>query len=128
VNPYKKITVFLLLTITGLFAVAPQAEANNFAGMKYTIYMYNTEETSATMSFEANLSMFIDAYDGFGIYLPVGQTFTAAYWAPNYKNTNDLFLLVTGVVASDFIGGWAFTFYNYRLTGMFLYSGYVTAL
>ena len=28
----------------------------------------------------------VDAYDGFGLYLPIGTLFTAFYWAPNVRS------------------------------------------
>ena len=130
VKIYKRITGFLLLTIIVLVMVQPKpaeadiAAGNSFAGMKYTIYLYNTDETSATMSFEANLSMLIDVYDGFGLYLPLGPTFVGLYWAPNYKKTNDLFLLMNGMMISDFIWGWGFAFPKYQFTSIFFFSGY----
>ena len=102
----------------------PQAEANSFAGMQYNIYLYNTDVASANMSFEANLSMFIDAYDGFGLYLPLGTVFVASYWSPNYNKTHDLFLLMNGMVVADYIWGWGLSFPNYRFTSMFFFSGY----
>jgi len=104
--------------------IVPQAEANSFAGMQFDIYLYNTDVASANMSFEANLSMFIDAYDGFGLYLPLGTAFVAWYWSPNYNKTNDLFLLMNGMVIADYIWGWGLSFPKYQLTSAFFFSGY----
>jgi len=107
-----------------LLTMLPAAEANSFAGMQYNIYLYNTDVASANMSFEANLSLFIDAYDGFGFYLPLGTAFMASYWSPNYNDTKDLFLLMSGRVFADYIWGWGLFFPNYQLTSMFFFSGY----
>lgn len=115
------ISAFLLIMLS---LAQPRAEANSFAGMQYNIYLYNTDVASANMSFEANLSIFIDAYDGFGYYVPLGTTFVASYWSPNYNKTNDLFLLMNGVVLADYIWGWGFTFPNYRFASIFFFSGY----
>lgn len=121
---YKRATGFLILSIIVLFMLPAQAEANSFAGMNYNIYLYNSDVASANMSFEANLSMFIDAYDGFGYYLPLGTAFVASYWSPNYNNTKDLFLLMNGIVIADYIWGWGLFFPNYQLTSAFFFSGY----
>jgi hypothetical protein len=121
---FRRATGFVGLSIIVLVMMLPHAEANSLAGMEYSIYLYNTDVASATMSFEANLSMFIDAYNGFGYYLPIGSAFVASYWSPNYNKTNDLFLLMNGIVIADYIWGWGLSFPNYRFTSMFFFSGY----
>jgi hypothetical protein len=70
------------------------------------------------------MSLIIDVYDGFGLYMPLGTLFAGLYWAPNYKNKDDLFLIMNGLVVSDYIGGWGLIAHDYRFTGMFLFFGY----
>lgn len=124
VKNFKRTAGLFLLPVLVLLTAMPRAEANSFAGTQYNIYLYNSDIASATMSFEANLSMFIDAYDGFGYYLPLGTAFVASYWSPNYNDTKDLFLLMSGMVFADYIWGWGLFFPNYRLTSAFFFSGY----
>lgn len=119
--------------ITGIIAVSVFASStsgytyeikpNALIGMKYTIYLYNSEIGSTGISFEENLSLIVDAYDGFGIYLPIGTLFTAFYWAPNYNKEKDLLLIFNGAVLADFIYGWGLFLPNYSFTSIFLFFG-----
>jgi len=118
------IQLFLLFVLTPMTVDAGYNFANSFTGMKYNIYLYNTEEASTTMSFEENMSLVIDVYDGFGLYLPIGNMFIALYWSPNYSDKNDLFLIFNGMVISDFIAGWGLALPNYQFTGIFFFFGY----
>jgi hypothetical protein len=124
VKTWKRARGILTFAALVLFMAPSQTEANSFAGMRYNIYLYNSDIASANLSFEANLSVFIDAYNGFGFYLPMGTVFAASYWSPNYNKTKDLFLLMSGMVAADYIWGWGLSFPDYRLNGMFFFSGY----
>jgi len=118
------IQLFLLLILMPTTVLADYSPKNTFVGMKYTIYLYNTEEASTTISFRENMSLLIDAYDGFGLYLPINNIFIALYWVPNYHDNDDLFMIVNGVVVSEFIVGWGVTLPNYRFKSIFLFFGY----
>lgn len=113
------VTVFTWSTSGYTYEIKPAA----LMGMKYTIYLYNADLGSTGISFEENLSLIVDAYDGFGIYLPIGTLFTAFYWAPNYNKEKDLLLIFNGAVLSDFICGWGLFLPNYSLTSLFLFFG-----
>jgi hypothetical protein len=117
-------TTLLLLCVLPRLASAQRDLGNEFAGRQYTIYLYNTDEGKAIMSFEENMSLTIDVYDGFGLYTPLGTLFIASYWAPNYRNKNDLLLIFNGGVISDFIWGWGLALPGFQLTGIFFFFGY----
>jgi len=114
----------LLLILIPTTVLADYSPENTFVGMKYTIYLYNTEEASTTISFRENMSLLIDVYDGFGLYLPIDNLFIGLYWAPKYQDEYDLFLILNGMIVSEFIVGWGLTFPHYRFKSIFLFFGY----
>jgi len=118
------IQLFVLLWVISAPLNAEHNFGNTFAGKRYSVYLYNTEEGSTSISFEENMSLVIDVYDGFGLYLPIANLFTALYWSPNYKNEDDLLLIFNGMVVSDFIEGWGLVLHNYKFTGILLFFGY----
>ena len=118
------IQLFCLSLFTATPAYADRNPGNSFASKNYAVYLYNAEEGSTTISFEENLSLVINAYDGFGLYIPIGNLFFALYWAPKYHEEDDLLLIFNGVLVSDFIEGWGVVLPNYKFTGIFLFFGY----
>ena len=118
------IVIALLPIVLPCLASAQRELGNEFAGRQYTIYLYNSDEGKAIISFEENMSMTIDVYDGFGVYTPLGTLFIGTYWAPNYSNKNDLFLIFNGGIIADYIGGWGLAFPGFQLTGVFFFFGY----
>jgi len=112
-----------------LIAFLPTAHAIDnkqisFIGARYDIFLYNSDVGSTVISFEENMSLVIDAYDGFGLYLPIGPIFLGLYWAPNYHDEDDLILFFDGLVLADFIFGWGLALPNYTYKGIFLFFGY----
>ena len=124
VGGFLVIQLFLLAMLTALPVHADHNFGNTFVGKKYSVYLYNTEEGSASISFEENMSLVIDVYDGFGLYLPLANLFMAIYWSPNYHEEDDLLLIFNGMVVSDFIEGWGLVLHNYKFTGILLFFGY----
>ena len=112
-----------ILVLTPAPVHTAPALGNSFLGMEYTIYLYNTDVGTTTISFEENLSLVIAAYDGFGLYLPLGNLFLGFYWSPKYYEDDDICLFFNGMVVSDFIGGWGLVLHNYKFTGIFFYFG-----
>lgn len=109
-----------------LHAYADNGDENSVVGNVYNTYLYATyaDDSSVEFSFEENLSLLIDIYDGFGIYLPVANLFFATYWAPDYSNKKDLSLVLTGAVITDFIAGTGIALRDYQFHGLFLFFGY----
>jgi hypothetical protein len=117
------ITGIIAITVFATSGYTHDIKPETLMGMKYAIYLYNADVGSTGISFEENLSLIVDAYDGFGIYLPIGTFFTAFYWAPNYNKEKDLLLIFNGAVLADFIYGWGLFLPNYSLTSIFLFFG-----
>ena len=129
---YKKaiklllIQFFLLLSILSIKGYAEDGNGITVVGKEYNTYIYATyaEDSSTTITFEENLALLIDVYDGFGLYLPIANLFIAVFWAPDYHSKKDLFLILNGAIFSDFIGGGGITLRDYQYFGAFLFFGY----
>ena len=110
-----------VLTVVAGTSHASEIEPNAITGMQHTIFCYNLEIGSTNISFEENMSFMVEAYNGFGIYLPLGTMFTAFYWAPNVLDQYDRLLLFNGVVLGDFIAGWGI---DVNASNLFFFLGY----
>jgi len=109
------------LTMATVPGHASEIQPTAIKGMQYTIFFYNLEIGSTNISFEENMSFMVEAYNGFGLYLPLGTLFTSFYWAPNVLDQYDRLLLFNGVVLADFIGGWGIDF---NASNLFFFLGY----
>lgn len=120
------IQLFITTLMLPVHLYADDGNGGSVLGNSYNTYLYATyaDDSSVEFSFEENLSLLIDIYDGFGIYLPVANLFFATYWAPDYSNKKDLSLILSGVVISDFIVGSGIAFRDYQFHGFFLFLGY----
>ena len=114
-------TLCFFLTVGTVTGDANAIQPNAITGMQYTIFFYNLEIGSTDLSFEENMSLMVDAYNGFGLYLPLGTAFTAFYWAPNVLDKYDRLLLFNGFVLADFIGGWGV---DVNASTLFFFLGY----
>jgi hypothetical protein len=121
---FLAVIVFLFLSFwcTRSFAIA--MKTNTLTGATYTIYLFNTQGGSTSLSFENDLLFTVGAHEGVGVYLPVGTMFAAAYWAPKTQEQQDLFLIFNGLVMGNFILGWGLSLPNYQITNAFLFFGY----
>ena len=111
---------FFLTGATGS-SLASEIKPTALTGMQYTIFLYNLEIGVTNISFEENLSLMLEAYNGFGLYLPLGTMFTGFYWAPNVLDERDRLLLLNGVVLADFIAGWGI---DMNTSNLFFFLGY----
>jgi len=109
------------LTVATATCHAGEIQPTALTGMQYTIFLYNLEIGATNISFEENMSFMVEAYNGFGLYLPIGTLFTAFYWAPNVLDEYDRLLLFNGVVIADFIGGWGI---DVNASTLFFFLGY----
>ena len=120
------IQLFFLLMVIPMRVDADNGYENPLIGRKFNTYIYATyaDESSTDISFEENMVLLIDIYDGFGLYLPIASLFTAIYWAPDYHNKKDLFLFISGSTVSDIIAGGGIALRDYQYYGAFLLFGY----
>ena len=125
----RKVLVLTIITCFFLTVVSTRShgselKTNALTGSSYTIFIYNSEIGSTSISFDEDLLFTLEAHEGVGLYLPIGAVFVAGYWAPNFDGESDLFLLFNGVALADFILGWGLSFPNYHLQGAFLFFGH----
>ncbi len=120
------VKLFFILLFFVVCTVPAGARAQGVSGTSYTVYIYSdmVEESSATMSFETNGTLLLDIYDGFGLYMDIGSLFSGTFSAPNFNATQDLLLLMTGVVTADYLSGMGLIFIDYQYTEFFLFFGY----
>ena len=118
------ITCFLLSVLRPAPSYTSELKPNALTGSTYTIFVYNSEIGSTSISFNEDLLFSLEAHEGVGLYLPIGTVFTAFYWVPNFDETSDLFLIFNGVALADFIIGWGLSFPNYQIQSAFLFFGH----
>ena len=120
--------LFILTIMVPSHAYADDGNGNggSVIGISYNTYLYASyaDDSSIKLSFEENLSLLIDIYEGFGLYLPAANLFFAIYWAPDYSSKKDLTLILSGAVFSDFIAGTGIAIRDYQFHGLFLFFGY----
>ena len=118
------LTCFFLSVVITAPGYTSEIKATALKGSTYTIFIYNSEIGSTSISFGEDLLFTLEAHEGVGFYLPIGSIFTALYWAPNFDEENDLFLIFNGLALADFIAGWGFSFPNYQIQSAFLFFGH----
>ena len=118
------LTCFSLSLLKTAPVYTSELKTNALTGTSYTIFVYNSDIGSTSISFDEDLLFTLEAHDGVGLYLPIGTIFTAVYWAPNFDEKSDLVLMFIGVALADYIIGWGLSFPNYQLQGAFLFFGH----
>jgi hypothetical protein len=120
-----------LIALTALLLVmnssAGAADGDgSIAGKKFKAFIYSSDadKVSISITFQENLTLLIDVYDGFGAYVPAGPAFAGIFSAPHYKKQDNLFLFLSGVMVADFLGGVGVSLVNFEYTGTFLVFGY----
>ncbi|MCP4716482.1 MAG: hypothetical protein GY868_15280 [Deltaproteobacteria bacterium] len=125
-----------LLLLATLILLPIQASGAAISGNNYNVFFYSDTDlgdiVSTDFTFETNGTLLIDAFDGFGIYLPAGPAFSGIFSAPQYDATDktigsyshDLFLVISGVAAADFIGGACIALVDYQFSEVFFFFGY----
>ena len=125
----REVLVFAAIACFFLSVLSPTSDASEIkttalTGSSYTIFIYNSEIGSSSISFGDDLLFTLAAHEGVGFYLPIGTLFTALYWAPNFDEESDLFLIFNGVALADFIVGWGLSFPDYQIQRAFLFIGH----
>jgi len=117
--------VFCMLLLMCRAAYAQEGDGS-VAGKKYKAFIYSPEadKVSITITFQENLTLLIDVYDGFGVYVPAGPAFAAIFSAPRYNKEDNLFLILSGVVVTDFLSGVGVSLVNFEFAGTFVVFGY----
>ena len=123
-NLFLALIICFFLSFSSAKSFAIELKTNALMGITYTIYLFNTQGGSTSISFENDLLFTVGAHEGVGAYLPIGTIFAAVYWAPKTQEEQDLFLIFNGFVLGNLIMGWGLSLPNYQLTNAFLFFGY----
>ena len=120
------LTAALLCLAVPSQVLAQDGAGNPLAGRIFKAFIYGTEleKASMTITFKDNGSFLIDIYDGFGLYAAVGSAFAGIYSAPNHNKTDNLFMVLTGAVITDFLAGTGAVLYNFEYSGTVVFFGY----
>ncbi len=111
-----------------LLAAPPGSDAQEVAGKRFNVFLYSQffTEPATTLTFEQNNVLLIESFTGFGAYIAAGPVFTGFFSAPNSYDSTDLFLVLTGAAAGDFLGGAGMAFRSKQFEELFLFSGYAS--
>jgi len=125
INKSAAFFIFCILFLMCSAAYAQEGDGS-VAGKKYKAFIYSPEadKVSITITFQENLTLLIDVYDGFGVYVPAGPAFAAIFSAPRYNKEDNLFLILSGVVVTDFLSGAGVSLVNFEYAGTFVVFGY----
>ena len=81
-------------------------------GKRYEVFLVGSFEgcSATTMTFRSDNILLLGCIDGYGVYLPILNFFTAVYWAPNFYLGGGVVLVLSGVGLDPFItaGGIAY--------------------
>jgi hypothetical protein len=124
----KKVMVGLAFMLLLLYGSAGAADGDgSIAGKKFKAFIYSpdADKVSISITFAENRTLLIDVYDGFGVYVPAGPAFAGIFSAPRYKQQDNLLLLLSGVLVTDFLSGVGVSLVNFEFAGTFVVFGYL---
>jgi hypothetical protein len=124
----KIVTLFVFCMLLLMCRAAYAQDGNSsVSGKKFKAFIYSpqADKVSISITFQENLTMLIDVYDGFGAYVPVGPAFAGIFSAPHYKQQDNLLLFLSGIMVMDFLGGAGVSLVNFEFAGIFVFFGYI---
>ncbi|MCX5903323.1 MAG: hypothetical protein NTV89_07595 [Proteobacteria bacterium] len=97
----KALVVFAFMLLLMSSSAGAADGDGSVVGKKFKAFIYSpqADKVSITITFQENLTLLIDVYDGFGAYVPAGPAFAGIFSAPHYQKEDNLFLLLSGVLA-----------------------------
>ena len=130
-NPFfrinkKALIVFALMLLVINSSAGAADEDGSVVGKKFKAFIYSPEadKVSISITFAENRTLLIDVYDGFGVYVPAGPAFAGIFSAPRYQKEDNLFLILSGVLVTDFLSGVGVSLVNFEFAGTFVVLGY----
>lgn len=124
----KAAVIFVLaLALVMAGAAAPRpATAQTVTGKSYAVFIYSryVAEPAVTIEFTTDGVLLMSMHSGFGWYAALPGGVAAVFSAPEAEKNKDLFMLMAGLLAGDFIAGAGMTFTNGAFSEVFFFSGY----
>ncbi len=109
-----------------MLVLSATTQAQELTGREFNALIYSdfVEEPSTTIVFEEGGTLLIDAFNGFGLYVSAGSVFTASFSAPDFKEKDDLLLMLSGAAVGEFIAGGGIALKNMSFYTLFYFLGY----
>jgi len=122
----KAVVVFAFMLLVINSSAGAADEDGSVVGKKFKAFIYSPEadKVSISITFAENRTLLIDVYDGFGVYVPAGPAFAGIFSAPRYQKEDNLFLILSGVLVTDFLSGVGVSLVNFEFAGTFVVLGY----
>jgi hypothetical protein len=132
----KHLALVAGILMVGLFIQHTYAQdaigPNAVTGKEYTCFFYAPLDIfNGEMAFGPQGGLTISSFGGYGIYLPLGNAFTGAYWSLNStigEKRGDLILLMVGGSFDPFIFGAGVMIIEYAEVYPFVFSGFQAAV
>jgi hypothetical protein len=96
-------------------------------GKRYEIFLigpFREGCRATTAEFRSDNVLIIDCLDGFGMYISIGNTFTAVYWSNNYYLGYGLGMILTGFTVEPYIVAGGLSCFGNIISTVVL-SGYI---
>lgn len=101
------------------------ASQETVKGKRFEVFLTGLSEgcSAATFEFRSDNVLVIDCLDGYGVYLPFLNTFTALYWSNNYYRGGGMAMLLTGVWNDPFLNAVGIAYFG-RTSDFVVLTGY----
>jgi len=95
-------------------------------GKRYEVFLVGPFEgcSATTMNFRLDNILILECIDGYGVYLPILNFFTAFFWAPNFYLGGGVFLILSGVGLDPFITAGGIAYFGNEVSPVVL-TGYL---
>jgi hypothetical protein len=96
-------------------------------GKRFEVFLAGLSEggcSAATFEFRSDNVLIIDCLDGYGIYLPFLNAFTAVYWSNEYYLGGGMVMFLTGVWNNPFFKAFGIAFFG-NTAAFVVLTGYI---
>ena len=109
----KKVKLSMIITIIALFCVTfgifstGIAEARDVTDTRYEVFFLGAPPgcNATTVTFRADQVLIFECMDGYGIYYPAGNSFTATFWANTFYLGEGALFNIAGIALDPLILG-----------------------
>jgi hypothetical protein len=129
-NPIIILSIITIMFFTFGLSITMGAELESVKDKRYEVFFVGSFPgcSATTMTFKAdNNVLLLECMDGYGLYMPILNSFIGYVWAPNYYEGNGILISFIGIELGDFIAatGIAFVGSDMRLV---LLTGYLLTI
>jgi hypothetical protein len=97
----------------GTTTTTTTAPRESIKGKRFKVFLTGLSEgcSAATLNFRSDNVLVIDCLDGYGVYLPLINAFTAVYWSNNYYQGGGMIMFLTGVWNDPFFNAFGIAYF-----------------